>query len=198
MPLETLFKKTGVAQIETIVAERPIDEKEHRGGLEKQGRQAAAGTQAYQSAKQLPQTHAVVFAEQIMSSPVVTLGSQATVDEGMTLFRTKQFRHLPVISSAGKLIGMVSDRDILRHLGSVTENYQSQVGHSRDKQVDRLMTSPVLTASGDTDVRYIARLFVERRVGALPIITDGELRGIVARSDVLKAVMRHFSLELWV
>ncbi|MFV2031347.1 MAG: CBS domain-containing protein [Gammaproteobacteria bacterium] len=59
------------------------------------------------------------------------------------------------------------------------------------------MKSPVLTASEDTDVRYIARLFVEQRIGALPIVADGELKGIVTRSDVLSAVMRHFVLQLW-
>jgi len=59
------------------------------------------------------------------------------------------------------------------------------------------MKFPVLTASRDTDVRYIARLFVEQRVGALPIVSDGELQGIIAHGDVLSAVMRHFVLELW-
>jgi len=60
------------------------------------------------------------------------------------------------------------------------------------------MTPEVLTASTDTDIRYIARLFVERRIGAMPIVRNNKLAGIITRSDILSAVMRHFNLEIWV
>ena len=132
-----------------------------------------------------------------MVSRVESLDSQATVDEALNRFQTKKTRHLPVVSAAGLLVGMVSDRDIFRHLSGVTEDYQFQAQQVKPEQVGLFMKSPVLTASEDTDVRYIARLFVEQRIGALPIVSDGELKGIVTRSDVLKAVMRHFVLELW-
>lgn len=196
MSLTKVFKEPVVEKTETIVPEHAIEKKEHHGGSGKHGQQHDTA-QAYQLVKQLPQTHAVILAEQIMVSPVVTLNPQATVDEALALFRTKHIRHLPVISSVGILVGIVSDRDILRRLGGVTESYQPQVQHNRGEQVVQLMKSPVLTASRDTDVRYIARLFVEQRVGALPIVTDGVIKGIIARSDVLNAVMRHFVLELW-
>jgi len=196
MPLGKVFKEPVVEKVEAIVPEHAIDEKAHRQGAGKHGQQRDAA-KAYQSVKQLPRTEATVLAAQIMNSPVVTMGPQATLDEAMILFRARRFRHLPVVSSKGMLIGMVSDRDILRDLGGVTENYQSRARHNGEERVERLMKSPVLTASRDTDVRYIARLFVERRVGALPIVSDGELKGIIARSDVLNAVMRHFVLELW-
>ncbi len=59
------------------------------------------------------------------------------------------------------------------------------------------MTPRVLTASVDTDVRYIARLFAEQHIGAMPVAKEGELKGIITRSDLLGAVMRHYGLELW-
>lgn len=60
------------------------------------------------------------------------------------------------------------------------------------------MTSNVLSASSDTDVRYIARLFVENRIGAMPVVLkNGNLAGIITRSNILDAVMRHFNMELW-
>ncbi len=60
------------------------------------------------------------------------------------------------------------------------------------------MKDHVLSASADTDARYIARLFVEQRIGALPMMNDQQrLAGMITRSDILKAVMIHFDLSLW-
>ncbi len=196
MPLEKVFKEKVVEKTEAVTPPRAVDEKEQQQSPAENSRQHQA-VEAYQSIEQLSQSHAALHAEQIMSSPVATLDSEATVDEALTLFRRRQVRHLPVVSSGGQLVGMVSDRDILRHLAGVTENYRRQLPEDGDAPIATVMKSPVLTASPDTDVRYIARLFVEQRVGALPIVTDGELTGIIARSDVLSAVMRHYVLELW-
>ncbi len=196
MPLDKVFKKRVVEEAGAITPERAIDEDEHRDHAEKQGHRRSVA-EAYQSIESLPQAPEIVVAEQVMNSPVVTLSPDAVVADALALFQSKQIRHLPVESSEGLLVGMVSERDVLRHLSGVTENYQQQALHSRNEKISVLMQSPVLTASVDTDVRYIARLFVEQRVGALPIVTDGELKGIIARSDVLSAVMRHFVLELW-
>ena len=60
------------------------------------------------------------------------------------------------------------------------------------------MRSPVLTAVETTDVRLIARLFVEYHIGAVPVLAGHEIAGIITRSDVLRAVMLHYGLELWV
>ncbi len=196
MPLEKVFKEKVVEKTEAITPVRAVDEKEQQESTVEGNRQHQA-VEAYQSIEQLPQSHVALYAEQIMSSPVVTMDPQATVDEALVLFRRRQVRHLPVVSPKGQLVGMVSDRDVLRHLAGVTENYQRQVPQDGGVPIATVMKSPVLTASPDTDVRYIARLFVEQRVGALPIVTDGELTGIIARSDVLSAVMRHYVLELW-
>lgn len=196
MPIGKIFKEKVVEETKAIVAERAIDKNEHHRGKDKQGQQHAVA-RAYQSVDMLPRVPAIVLAREIMIFPVVSLTTQATVDEALTLFRSRQIRHLPVVSPVGLLVGIVSDRDILRHLGGITENYQFQAQAPGFEQVKGLMKSPVLTASEDTDVRYIARLFVDQRIGALPIVTDGKLSGIVTRSDVLNAVMRHFVLELW-
>lgn len=197
MPLGKVFKKEAVEKTELTSAVHGLNESEHRNEPVKYGHQYDAA-QAYQSVNHVPRAPAVVLAEQIMISPVVTLDSQATIDKVLTLFRTSQFRHLPIVSSANALVGIVSERDILRHLAGVTENYQQLAQSPRGGRVAQVMKSPVLTASEDTDVRYIARLFVEQRIGVLPIVSDGLISGIITRSDVLKAVMRHFVLELWV
>ncbi len=196
MPLDSVFKKQRVEKTEAITAERAVAEKGDQDAPGNQRHQQHAA-ERYQSVGALPQADSVILAEQVMSTSVITLTTQSTVADALILFQENKIRHLPVVSPDGRLVGMVSERDVLHHLSSVTDSYQQQTPHTRNEPVTGVMTSPLLTASADTDVRYIARLFVEQRIGALPIVEHGELKGIIARSDVLRAVMRHFVLELW-
>ena len=195
MPLEKLFKPAGVAKTEAITASRPIDEEE-RHDVGREGRQAGA-ERAYRTVSELPQGGAVLFAQRIMSTPVVSLAPETTVDETLNVLRQSRFRHLPVVSESGRLVGIVSDRDILHYAAGLGDNYRPQRPRASSARVELLMKTPVLTASPDTDVRHVARLLVARRVGAMPIVEAGGLAGIITRNDILNAVMSNFVLELW-
>jgi acetoin utilization protein AcuB len=196
MPLEKVFKKPNVEKTQAIAAKRAIDDRELSGASEQHDWQQPA-EQVYRAVEQLPETPSILLAEQVMTSPVVTLAPEARITEALKQFQTNAFRHVPVVSSVGRLVGIVSDRDILRYLAGLTESYQQQVPHINDARVEQLMKPRVLTASVDTDVRYIARLFVEQHIGAMPVAKEGGLKGIITRSDVLGAVMHHYTLELW-
>jgi len=196
MPLGKLFKPEGVTKVEATAAVHPIGENEHNEAAKKRGQQAAVDV-AYRSVDQLPQVDSALFSAQIMSSPLITVTPDMTIDEAARLFQKSQFRHLPVVSEMGRLVGMVSDRDILHYVGGIGESYRPVVPHKLNDSVELIMNTPVLTASLDTDVRHIARLFVFQRVGAMPIVNEGKLMGIITRSDILEAVMSNFLLELW-
>jgi len=188
MPLNQVFRRPGP---DRVTAMRPaaapgrretVDERRpHQRGREAQ--------QAYHQVKSLTREVPAVRAEQVMATPVLTIGLHAAIDRAVACFREHAFRHLPVTDVTGRLVGIVSDRDILRHLAAGSRD--------ADETIGTVMKPKVLTATVDTDVRYIARLFVEQHVGALPIVAAGSLAGIVTRSDVLRAVVRHYSLELW-
>ena len=154
---------------------------------------------AYRQVEALHEEQPVVVARQIMSSPVVALTEQATVGEAVALLHARRFRHVPVTTDGGELMGMMSDRDVLHALSGLNGRYEQQraVADGRER-VTALMRSPVLTAVETTDVRLIARLFVEYHIGAVPVLAGHEIAGIITRSDVLRAVMLHYGLELWV
>lgn len=196
MPLDKLFKEPAVGKTEALAAVRQIDGREHPDTSEHPGRRHAA-EQAYRDVEQLPSCPPVLLAEQIMTFPIVTLTPETGIAEALRQFQDNALRHIPVVSSAGRLVGIVSDRDIFRYLAGLTESFQQQIPRSINARVEQLMTPQVLTASVDTDVRYIARLFVEQRIGAVPVVKEGVLEGIITRSDVLRAVMRHYIYELW-
>tara|TARA_R110001592_G_scaffold254129_3_gene517541 strand:+ start:93339 stop:93932 length:594 start_codon:yes stop_codon:yes gene_type:complete len=196
MPLDKVFKNPVVEKGQAINPERPIDDMEPSHIFDQRSRRYQA-EKAYRAVDQLPESPAVLIAEQVMTSPVLTLTPDTSIAEALVQFQSNGFRHVPVVSSEERLVGIVSDRDILRYLAGLTESYQRQISYNSDARIEQLMTQPVLAANVDTDVRYIARLFVERRIGAMPVAKEGQLMGIVTRSDVLGAVMRHYTLELW-
>ncbi|NNE34534.1 MAG: CBS domain-containing protein [Rhodothermales bacterium] len=204
--VEQLFRESGVKKIQSIAPTRSTDDSEksqpvNRNDNPDKGRQSAmqgrAGAAAYNAIDELPRTTTILHADQIMTSSVVTLSLRQTVSDTLAIFQENAFHHLPVVGDDNRLAGIVSDRDILRYFGGISADYHLQAPNRSDRPVEKMMQSPVLTASRVTDVRYIARLFVDQRIGSMPIVTEGTLVGIVTRSDVLSAVMRNFVLELW-
>ena len=202
--LDTLFDRRPVEKVGAlsprprIEPHRPVDLEERYADLLLR-RERGQAFEAYQQIKGLHEKKPVVIAREIMTSPVVTLMGQATVDEAVALFHARRFRHVPVTADGGDLIGMISDRDLLQSLGGLNEQYERQraTGGGNDP-VTALMRSPVLTAVEDADVRLIAGLFVDYHIGAIPVVTGSKIAGIITRSDVLRAVMHHYGLELWV
>lgn len=198
MPLERVFDRRLVNKIEAVKKSVKIDPELNYEKIQKR-QQSSTATDIYQSINEPPGNRAVLFAYQVMTAPVETLMADMSIGHALTLFQARGFRYFPVVSTNGKVTGVVSDRDIFKYMSGIYKRYQKEdvVSKLSDK-VEQIMQSPVLTASVKTDVRYIARLFVERRVGSMPVVSDGELKGLITRSDILHAVMSHYELELWI
>lgn len=119
-----------------------------------------------------------MFVEQVMTTSVVTATPETTAGRARDLLQEGGFRHLPVVRS-GRLAGMVSDRD-LRAARMLAE----------DTPVGRLGSSDVLTADPGTPIEEASRLMLEHKIGALPVVRDGALVGIVTESDVFRMLTR--------
>lgn len=140
-----------------------------------------------------------ILARDQMSSPVVTLPFTATLGQAWDLVHAKRFRHIPIVSSEESLVGILSDRDLLR--GTVDATL---LGFQQSKQpltfpIRDLVSHPVLVATPEAEVRAIARMLLEERVGAMPVVGEtGELVGIITRSDILRILVSHPDFDEWV
>ena len=148
---------------------------------------------AYKQAEQ-HNRQPVYQADQIMSSPVVTLPTKMPLAEARSIFLQKQFRHFLVTDESGLLIGIVSDRDVL---SKTTEQVLN--GKPQPATINQVMSKSVLTASATTSIQEICQVMFNQHIGALPITSDnGEVLGLVTRSDILRSMIEHGPLELWI
>ena len=127
---------------------------------------------------------------EIMSPKIVTIGEAdhlLTAEDIMTL---GEVRHMPVVK-AGRLVGVVSQRDLLRaspsHLGGEdAEDLRAFLGAV---EVGSVMSSPAVVIDPKSSVRDAARVMAENKIGCLPVMNGtGELLGMVTETDVLRAM----------
>jgi acetoin utilization protein AcuB len=114
----------------------------------------------------------------IMSKGVETISAQETAAAAVNRMRQRRIRHL-VVLDAGKIVGLVSERDIAG-LGSF-----GQV-----RTLEEVMARPVVTAAPHTTLRQAANLMRGRTIGSLPVIENGRLAGIVTVTDLLDLIGR--------
>jgi acetoin utilization protein AcuB len=124
----------------------------------------------------------------MMRGPV-TIQSDALVQGAAQLMRSRKLRHLPVVDHGGRLVGIVTDRDLRQVI--FDPGVQARLGEAADAlrtlKVREIMTWGVVTVRPESAIRDAAWLMREQRVGALPVVDHGRLVGILTERDVLRA-----------
>ena len=128
-------------------------------------------------------------ADELMTPNPATVTAQSTIAEACDLMRELDARHVPVVDGE-VLIGMLSDRDVgSLDVGRVlTEEGAEGLRRRLARPVAHLMSTDVIAAEPDTDVSELVTLFLEHKVGAIPIVIPDTRRivGIVSYIDVLR------------
>jgi CBS domain-containing protein len=133
-------------------------------------------------------------AEQVMQRQVITVAASADVAQAWRILRDNHIHQAPVLDAAARLIGVVSERNLLTALNIEAERVIESLG----RLVGDVMTTPVVTATPATDIRLIATVMLDQDVDGVPIVdNNGNLIGFVSRSDILRAVVADPPLSLW-
>jgi acetoin utilization protein AcuB len=130
-----------------------------------------------------------ILAREVMTGPVVSLSPDADLVDAWKMICEKRFRHVPVVSQSGALVGIVSDRDVLLRAALIAAAETAHKAHPGGT-IKEIMQTRVLTATPATEIRQIARVFFQERIGAMPVVDErGRLVGMITRSDVLRALI---------
>lgn len=130
--------------------------------------------------------------ESIATRDVVTIKDSDSMRAASKIFEEHKFRHLPVVDDGGRLVGVVTDRDIKRASASDATSLDiHELTYLVDKiTVSRVMTKEPIVVAPDTSVQAAAKLMADRKIGCLPVMVDGKLGGIVTDIDMLKLLAR--------
>jgi CBS domain-containing protein len=141
-------------------------------------------------------------AHQIMTKPVFTVLPDATILEAANLMLRRHISGLPVVDTAGKLVGIVSEGDFIRRSEIGTQRKHGRLlklilgpgqaatdfVHERGCKIAEIMTYDPVTISEDTSLEAIVVLMEKNKLRRLPVMRGEKLVGIVSRSNLLQAV----------
>jgi CBS domain-containing protein len=120
--------------------------------------------------------------ETIMTTDVVTIGVDDNLESARKIMHDRRIRHLPVVDSESQLVGLITTTNVLAATDSFLRDDESKM-HPDQIAVNDVMVSDVITVDEHAGVRQAAVFLEKHRIGCLPVVTDGELRGIVTDSD---------------
>jgi CBS domain-containing protein len=116
---------------------------------------------------------ATLKARDIMARKIVTVGTDMLVEDAAKLLAYHNISGMPVEDPDGKVVGIVSEADVIGHIGAI---------------VSDVMTEDVISVGEDATVEEIAALLSKHRIKRVPVMSEGELRGMVSRSDIVRAI----------
>jgi len=141
-------------------------------------------------------------ARDVMTFPVITAKPSDTVQEVARVLLENRISAVPVVGEADRILGIVSEGDLLHRMESGTERRRSwwllpflgeqtfaaDYVKAHAKKVSDVMTRNVITASPETPLHEIAALLEKHAIKRVPIAIGGRLRGIVSRANLIQAV----------
>ena len=109
--------------------------------------------------------------------------------DAMRIMGERRFRHLPVVDKKGKLIGIVTQTDLLHASPSpATSLSVSEMNYLlANLRIREVMSSPAIVVSDDAPLEEAARVMVENKIGCLPVMADGKLVGVLTETDIFKS-----------
>jgi acetoin utilization protein AcuB len=126
-----------------------------------------------------------------MTPNPVTITTDVSVPQALRLMLDKKVRRLPVLDRRGKLVGIVSDKDLLHASPSQATSLSvwemnELLGKLKVKEV---MTREVVTVSEELPIEEAARIMADHKIGGLPVMREQTLAGIITETDLFKVLL---------
>ena len=142
-------------------------------------------------------------ARDVMTRSVISIDPDSTVLQAARLMLQHRISGLPVVDSAGKLVGILSEGDFLRRRETQTQRRRSrwleflmgpgrmaeEYSHSHGSRVSEVMSTDLQTVGEDASLDDIVQLMERHHIKRVPVMQDGKLTGIVTRSNLMHAMV---------
>lgn len=134
-----------------------------------------------------------------MSKPVITVKPDLPIMEALNLMKTEQIRRTPVVDKKGRLVGIVSDKDLLNASPSdATSLSVWEINYLLSQiTVKEIMTKDVLTVKEDTPIEIAARIMADNKVGGIPIMRGEQVVGLITETDLFKIFIELMGAREW-
>jgi CBS domain-containing membrane protein len=124
--------------------------------------------------------------KEIMIGSPVTLAPNDTLDLANDVISLGRIRHIPILDN-GKLVGLISGRDLI---GAAANRIfglkqKSRSALLKSELIKNIMKKRVITVTPDTPIKAAAMLMANKKVGCVPVLSDGALVGLVTTTNVL-------------
>ena len=133
------------------------------------------------ASEKLYKQRSVIVAGEIMNKKILPLHENLSIEEAWKLVKDHQFEHYPIVSSEGKLVGLLSEREILRKI-------EAKEGRKSLKEV---VSKETLCADEGTNLNEVIQVFFEENLDAVPIIDDEQkVLGILSKNELLQTMVK--------
>jgi CBS domain-containing protein len=143
-------------------------------------------------------------ASDVMTRNVLTVGPEASVAQAIRLMLDNKVSGLPVVAADGKVVGILTEGDLLRRSETGTERHRPRwleilMGPGRaageyvkthGRKVEEIMTTDLISVTGDTALDEVVGVMERRRIKRVPVLDGGVLAGIVSRADLLRSLLQ--------
>jgi CBS domain-containing protein len=142
-------------------------------------------------------------AADIMTRNALTVGRETSVAQAIRLMLDNNVSGLPVLADDGKVIGILTEGDLLRRSEMGTERHRprwleifmgpgrmaSEYVRTHGRKVEEIMTTDLISVAGDTPLDEVVGLMERRRIKRVPVLDGDALAGVVSRTDLLRSLL---------
>ena len=125
----------------------------------------------------------MVKAEDLMQKNLITVSKDTSISDVVAILAEKKITGLPVVDDDMKLIGLVSEKDVLRvAYRMISGSYESAAGDT----VEKVMAKELVLFSPDDNIADICQCFLDRSIRRVPVVaSDGKIVGVISRKDII-------------
>lgn len=147
--------------------------------------------------------------KEIFNSKVITINDDATYEEAARILYQNEISGAPVIDTNGKLVGILSEKDLFKVLYPYETSFvsnpemyldfeirENKIDEIKNSRIVDYMTKKVITVDGETPVLKVGGIMLAKGIHRLPVVENGNLVGIVSRKDIFGTIFKkHLHLD---